>query len=315
MSQQRFETPGRVEVRVDNKAGPVRLRAYEGTVTEVELTMDGLDDPQALALVRVAHEELEGTHRVVVEVPSEVANSSGVQIYGRRKVRVVVPRLGDLVPALFGGKQLVVTLRLPELATVDVSTLAGEISLDGKFGPTTVETSSGDVSVGSVAGNLEIRTDSGEVAVSYVSGEAKVTTLSGDVRCGTLSGTSRVKTASGDVFIDVSEGAVSAQTASGDVNIGRLEAGCQVQTASGDQEVDRLVAGIARMETVSGDLTVGVARSTLVAVDAESMTGDLQSEIELGSEEPPDQFGNETGPRAELRAMTVSGDLLVRRAR
>ncbi|HTV11651.1 MAG TPA: DUF4097 family beta strand repeat-containing protein [Acidimicrobiales bacterium] len=316
MSQHRFETPGRLEVRVDNKAGPVRLRTHQGNSTEVDLNMDGLDDPDALALVRVEHDERDGTHRVVVEVPNEVAsNSSGVQIYGRRKLRVVVPRLGDLIPAFFGGKKLAVTLRVPELAAVDVSALDGEVSVDGRVGPTMIETSSGDVSVGSVEGNLEIRTDSGEVAISSVSGEAKVTTLSGDVSCGRLSGTNRVKTATGDVFIDVSSGPIAAQTASGDVNIGRLEAGCQIQTASGDQQVDQLVAGVARMETVSGDLTIGIARSTVVAVDAESVTGELQSEIELGSEEPFDQSGNDSGPRAELRARTVSGDLLIRRAR
>ena len=38
MKQLRFDTPGEVELRVENKAGAVRLSTAAGTATEVDVT-------------------------------------------------------------------------------------------------------------------------------------------------------------------------------------------------------------------------------------------------------------------------------------
>ena len=77
------------------------------------------------------------------------------------------------------------------------------------------------------------------------------------------------------------------------MSVGELASGCQFQTASGDQRVKRLVAGQARFETVSGNMTVGIARGTVVAVDAETVTGALSSDIELDANQdaPPGPDG------------------------
>ena len=318
MSHQRFETPGRLQLRVDNRAGAVRLRAQPGTTTEVDVSVEGIEDPELIEQVRVEHEETAAGHRVSIEVPGHMGSpvGGGLRLYGKRRVRVVVPGLSDLLPALLGGKQVVVTVRLPESATVEVFTASGEVSADGRFGTTTIETSSGDINVGTVEGDLEVRTQSGQVEVSSVSGETRVATASGDVRCGALSANARFRTASGDVSVDASGGGLAAHTASGDVNVGQVESGCHIETVSGDQHISRLVAGLARLESVSGDLTVGIAPSTLVAVDAETVSGDLASEIELGPDQPAGGDGGAPDdPRADLRAKTVSGDLVIRRAR
>ena len=41
MRQERFETPGQVDLVVDNKLGDVRLRAHADATTEVELRGHG----------------------------------------------------------------------------------------------------------------------------------------------------------------------------------------------------------------------------------------------------------------------------------
>ena len=151
--------------------------------------------------------------------------------------------------------------------------------------------------------------------IASVTGGAEVTTASGSVRCGPLGKTVFVKTASGDVDVDSAHDRMSAQTASGDIVVGHLRDGCDLKTVSGDQRVRELVAGKAEFKTVSGDLTISVARGTTVAIDAESLSGSLSSEIDLSPDGPDgegqDQHG---GPHTELRARTVSGDVRIRRA-
>lgn len=94
-----------------------------------------------------------------------------------------------------------------------------------------------------------------------------------------------------------------------------LTDGCRLQSASGDQKVQRLVSGRAFLQTVSGDLVVAIAQGTAVAVEAETITGDVSSEIELGAEVPPAPGPAGAGQaQVDLNARTVSGDVRVKRA-
>jgi Putative adhesin len=315
VNKQRFDTPGPVLVRVDNRAGPVRLRTHTGATTEVEVVADDGDDDVA-EQVLVEHQEVDGRHRVLVEVPHPAATGNkGVRIYGRQRVRVVVPGLGDLLrSSLLGGHEVTVSVLVPEGAGIEVVTESGEVTGEGRFGAANVETRSGDLSLDSVADDLNMRSGSGDVTVRSVAGEARVTTASGDVSCGTLGGASHIKTASGDVGVESSHGFLSVQTASGDVNVGQVVSGCELQSASGDQTIERMVTGRARLQTASGDLSVAIARSTLVAVDAETVSGDLYSEIDLDLDEPSGAAPGPPEQRVDLRARTVSGDVRIQRA-
>jgi hypothetical protein len=314
-----FDTPGRVEVRVDNKVGTVRLQAHTGTATRVEVTAPGVSDVELVERTKVEHHLRDGAHVVVVEVPSPPASSGvsgSVRIYGRHRAQVVVTGPGELLrPSVLDGAAVLVTVHVPEGAEPEVVTTSGDIVLEGNLGSAAIRTSSGDVSVERVLGTLEARSVSGNVTVSAVTREATIVTVSGEVWCGTLGGASRVQTASGHVTVESAPALVNVQTASGDVHAGDLAGGCRIRTASGDVRVARLVAGRAQLDTVNGDLTVGVARSTVVAVDAESVSGDLSSEIELGTDEAAGaQWDGAGEARAELRARTVSGDLRIERA-
>jgi len=313
--ERRFETPGQLQLRVDNKSGPVRVRAHPGDTTVVSVVAEGNSVDEVLDNIRVDHHESSGWHRVLVDVPGRWGGlPAGTRARGGGW-RVDVLGLGDLIRSPFrDGAEVTVTVDLPEGATVEVVTSSGTVTLDGNFGPTTVETASGDVLVGACAGDLNVRSQSGDVNVRRVTGEARITTASGDVDCGPFGGASRVKTASGDVSVQKCAGPLTVQTATGDATAGELHDGCQFQSASGDLRVDRLIAGRARLETVSGDLDIGVARSTLVAVDAETVSGDLSSEIELDEDEPRPSGEGAQGMRVDLRARTVSGDLRIRRA-
>jgi hypothetical protein len=290
MRQERFETPGPLEVLVDNKFGDVRVITHTSPTTEVDLRAEGAGGDQ-VEDVRVEHERFDGTDRVIVEVPYT---------------------FGLLRPK---AAEVTVTVRLPEGALIDVETISGRVTGTGYLGGARAKTTSGNVSLGSVGGDLVVSSMSGDLTVDSVTGGAEVGTTSGSVHCAALKGTGIVKTVSGDIEVGSADGPLTIETSSGAVSAGELADGCDLKTVSGDQRVRRLLAGQAEFKTVSGNMTIAVARGTAVTIDAESLSGSLSSEIELSSDEPagsaPDE---EPGPHAELRARTVSGDVRIKRA-
>jgi DUF4097 and DUF4098 domain-containing protein YvlB len=293
VTKQSFDTPGAVQVRVENRVGAVRVFTHPGPLTEVEVAPTGAAADELVGRTRVAHRDLGGHHVVEVEVPG----------WG-----------GLWRSVLRGPAEVQVTVRAPEGASLDVTTASGSVSAEGSLGSTRVVTASGSVTVGPVASDLDARSASGSVTVASVTGQADIATSSGSVHCGTLAGEASVKTASGSVAVQAARRRLTVQTASGDVLAGELGDGCNIQTVSGDQRVERLVAGRARFKTVSGDLTLRVARGSGVGVDAESVSGSLSSEIDLSSHEAAMGPAEDGSPHVDLRARTVSGNVRIERA-
>lgn len=141
-------------------------------------------------------------------------------------------------------------------------------------------------------GSLAIDVASGDVEFEEVTGEAKINTASGDVELRQV-GSARVNSASGDVRIEEASGSVAVNTASGDIDLRSV--------ASGDVKVN----------SASGDVEVGIAKGSRLWVDAQSLSGDTSSELDLESGAP---IETDEGPLVELKARTMSGDITVRRA-
>jgi DUF4097 and DUF4098 domain-containing protein YvlB len=166
---------------------------------------------------------------------------------------------------------------VPHGAQVKVKTASADARLDGHFGP---------VAVNSVSGDLRVR---GEIA-----------------------GNASVKTVSGDADLDRVDGDMSAHSVSGDLRIGPVAGSAETKTVSGDIRFQSVTAGDVRFSSVSGDVEIGIAQGSAVDVDAGSTSGDLSSEVPLGSE--PVQGEGDPAPTVVLRGRTVSGDVTVFRA-
>jgi DUF4097 and DUF4098 domain-containing protein YvlB len=150
--------------------------------------------------------------------------------------------------------------------------------------------------------------------VASIGGPATIHTASEDVRCGTIAGGGEIKTASGDVHIDAVTEPITVATGSGDIAVGESES-CKLRSASGDLRVGGIRHGQADLTTASGDIEVSVISGAMVAVDAESVSGDLSSEIELSRDEP-DAVDGAGGDRViDLKLRSVNGDIQIRRKR
>jgi hypothetical protein len=184
--------------------------------------------------------------------------------------------LGSLV---FGNSGLNVRARVPHGARVKVKTASADTEVNGRLEA---------LEVNSVSGDLRVR---GEIA-------EKAT----------------VKSVSGDIDLERVNGDVSVQTVSGDLRARGITGSADAKSVSGDIRLDSLTGGDVRFNSVSGDIEIGIAPGSLVDVDAGSTSGDLSSEVPLGSEPPAGEEAAAAGPTVVLRGRTVSGDVRVFRA-
>ena len=175
----------------------------------------------------------------------------------------------------FGSEGLQVKVKVPHSSACSITTATADTKLRGRYESLTTKSASGDLAVnGEIAGHATIKTVSGNVRVGHVGGELRATTVSGDVTASAVDGSIVMKSVSGDV------------------------------------RFDRVREGTVTVQSVSGDIEVGVAAGTNLDVDAGSVSGDLSSEVPLGSE----PGGSGDGPILVVRGKTVSGDFRVFRA-
>jgi len=188
-----------------------------------------------------------------------------------------------------GSRDLRVTIDVPDGVDVDAQTGSADLDVSGRAGVLTFRSGSGAMSFADAAGDVSAKVASGGVRGGDVAGDLMVTSASGDLRVGSVSGSTAVKTASGDVDLDRAARAVQVVTVSGDVSIGAV--------ASGEVNV----------RSVSGDIEIGVQAGAVVWLDLITTSGDASSELDSSADDDDDA-------RSIIRAVSVSGDIRVRRA-
>ena len=170
---------------------------------------------------------------------------------------------------------------------MDCASSSGDLSATGSFGAVTMKTASGDVFVDEC-------------------GELQVASASGDVHARRVRGRAAVNTASGDVSLETVDGPVLVNAVSGDVQLGETRDSVAATTVSGDQILALGSGGDVRLQSVSGDVFVGVAPGLRVWIDAASISGSMSSDLAMSETEPAAD-----APSVEVRAKTVSGDVKV----
>ncbi|HEY2354573.1 MAG TPA: DUF4097 family beta strand repeat-containing protein [Gaiellaceae bacterium] len=159
----------------------------------------------------------------------------------------------------------------------------------------------------------KVKTASADIDVVGRLGTLDIDAVSGDVRVrGEVTGNAVIKTVSGDAEVETVGGKLSAGSVSGDLRIGPTGGAVDTKTVSGDIRCEAVTQGDVRFNSVSGDIEIGIAAGSLVDVDAGSTSGDLSSEVPLGS--LPEPGAENGGPMVVVRGRTISGDVRIFRA-
>ncbi len=243
-------------------------------------------------------------HTGSVAVAAEAAETVIVQITPTRHGRDTDDLLGQ-VSVDFDGSRLHVsgpkgagmfmrgrhgldlTIQAPAESSCAVSTASADVSLVGPLHAVEVKTASGDVTTGSASGNVRINTASGDVWLEHAATDVLITTASGDQHVGRADGMTKLQTASGDLKVGHAGGSVTAATASGDI--------CLVRVSD----------GLVDTSSMSGDVSVSVARGVGVYLDLASMTGSVENQLDE-TDEPADVG-------LSVKCRTVSGDITISR--
>jgi len=221
---------------------------------------------------------LEGSERMLEQtVVEQHGRRLVVELRGKKPFGITIA-IGDLTwgSGSSGGGRLRVRARVPHGSEALLATAAADMSLRGRVRTLDSKSASGDLVLhGEVERDATIKTVSGDVRLERVGGELKFTTVSGDVVARSIGGSVDGKAVSGDVRLE--------STREGKVTV----------------------------QSVSGDIEVGIASGTNLDVDAGTVSGDLDSEIPLAGD-PGAATGE--GPTLVVRGKTVSGDFRVYRA-
>ena len=239
-------------------------------------------------------------------------------------LKVTIPAGRIVVDTVDGGESTIVVdgdERLVEQTTVEQRGDEIVVDFHGKRGFWGINISIGEFSLG--AGRLEIRATvphsssarlqsaSADTTVNGRLAKLETKSASGDVRVpGEIEGEAIIKSVSGDVRMARVGGDLRAQSVSGDVKVDFVGGSVVAKSVSGDLRIESMRQGHAEVTSISGDVQIGIASGSGVDVDANSVSGDLTSEVALG--DSPDSTGG--GPTVVVRGKTVSGDFRVFRA-
>jgi len=266
-----FDTPGSVSLQVKLPSGRVLVSTADEPRTTVEVVAVGRRGQDAIDEIEVTMEERLGRYVVKVEQKDRF-RWGPIQITwgGDFECRITCPPGSDL----------------------DLSGGSTDIRADGELGEVSIRTASGDIKLESVQRELQVKTASGDIDVATVAAQASLVTVSGDVMLGR------------------SDASLTARSVSGVVTIGHTSGELGISTTSGDVDVRAVSGGDVRVQSVSGDVRLGITRGTRTWIDAASVSGRLESELGLEDQEPASEEGS-AGPVVPLHVKTVSGDVSV----
>ena len=257
--------------------------ALQVTLSGGEVTVETTDQ-QGVEIELVALRDNDVTRKAIAEARVEMTE--------RGSAHEVVVQIGKSSGFLIGrGSKVGVRVRCPRGSDLGLRGSSADLDATGLLGAVEVKTASGDVSLED-ARSLE------------------VDTASGDIRVRDIEGTLGFRTASGDAAVRRCGGTLTGNLVSGDLSVGEAAAGLSVTTVSGDVRVHAAGGGDMRVQSVSGDVHLGIKPGERLYVDAGSVSGTMSSELGL-DEAPP---AESSGPVSEVRVRTVSGDLQIVRA-
>jgi DUF4097 and DUF4098 domain-containing protein YvlB len=272
--EQRYGVDGPATLVVVNAAGNVSVTGGEGNEVVVGIHKTAWAGSQAQAEADLAGMEVQVTQE-------------GNTVTVRFEQPAAITLMGATRPDTVDF-----TIQVPLETSLDVSTGAGEISVQGTTGSAALNTSYGDVAVSQLQGELVVSTSSGVVQASSVqAGQEKIDlhsdygdvtleqTSAGDVALSSSSGSLTMEDvqATGEVTLNSGYGnlafsagsaaSLELETSSGSATLSDLEVAGEAKVHSdyGSLELEQVMAETYLLSSNSGNISVLGAQGTLSA--------------------------------------------------
>jgi DUF4097 and DUF4098 domain-containing protein YvlB len=206
------------------------------------------------------------------------------------------------------------TIEMPRHIKAEISSASGQITVSQLHKGTSLNTASGDIEISGCQGENILSSASGDIAVANCSqASLKINTASGDIDVSNCSGDLAFQTVGGDVSASLS-GNVQGQTVSGDIDIKAQKPGeIKINSTSGDIQFNGLISEDNRsaIATVSGDVSIGLARVSSAMIEAGTVSGDIDCGLELTESRKSGRTlsGKIGDGKGNLTVKTVSGDI------
>jgi hypothetical protein len=282
----RFDTavPDRVEVTLS--VGNVHI--ITGARDQASVTVNPADPERA--------QDVQAADRAEVELAN-----------GRLLVRATDQRpLGKLIGPGARTGSVDVVIEVPDDVGLTVAGQVATVRVDGRVGRTEIRTQVGALHLDRT-GDVTARTSGGDVTIGHAGGQARVQGM-GTIRLGTLTGPAEVKNISGPVVVGSAEGPLRLRSSTGDLAVDAASTDVIARTAGGSITVGAATAGILDLRTSGGTIRVGVPEGTSVLLDATTKLGRVDQQLTAAEGPAP------TDRRAEIRAHTSMGDIVIHRA-
>lgn len=237
----------------------------------------------------------------------EAAERASVELTDGRLVVTVEPRrLSNLLIGPNRPGSVDIVLEVPDGVALTVGAPLATVRVDGQLGRTEIRTQVGALHLDRT-GDLTARTSSGDVSVRRIDGQARVQG-SGTIDLGSVTGPAEVKNTSGPIHVGTADGPLRLRSHSGDLVVGSAATDVHARTATGAITVGAASSGKLDLRTPSGEIRVGIVDGTSVLVDATSKLGRVDQRLDAADGPAP------SGQRAEIRAHTGIGDVVIHRA-
>ncbi|HYW22542.1 MAG TPA: DUF4097 family beta strand repeat-containing protein [Terriglobales bacterium] len=259
-----FDTPQPISVSVEIGVGDIRIAAGDRSDTVVE--------------VRPSDSARKGDVELAAQTRVELAG-------GRLLVRA--PR-GWRYYSPWGGRESIdVEIALPAGSHVQADAAVAALHASGRLGDCRFKTSFGDIQLEHAAA-VQLSTAAGDVSVDRVGGRAEVSTGSGAVRMGAVEGGGTIKNSNGATWVGAAGADLRVKAANGEIAVERALASVDARSSNGVIRLDEVVRGLVVAETAAGRVEIGIGDGVAAYLDLDTKFGVIRNDLDVAGPPQPD---------------------------
>lgn len=195
--------------------------------------------------------------------------------------------LGSQLWNLLGGHSTEghYTIRVPANFSTDLDTSGGAISTTGLTGTIKADTSGGDLTFTRIHGDIQADTSGGDIKVANCEGSTSLDTSGGNIEVTDGRGHLKADTSGGKITVLNFAGGAKVESSGGKLRLANISGKLHADTSGGAIEaiLSSPVIDDISLETSAGAITVMTPPNAGLAIDAQTGSGSVRSDLPLSN--------------------------------